>query len=459
MLTKPRLSNSQIWYLSMGFLGIQGGFALQNGNASRILQNFGADVHQLSWFWLVAPLTGLLVQPIIGHFSDNTWNVLGRRKPYFLMGALLAALGLFLLPNANGLISDTGSTFLGVSAVLWVAGLFLAFMDASFNIAMEPFRALVGDMLPKSQSTHGFAVQTVLIGIGAVIGSWLPWVLHNVFHVANAAPPGQIPQNVIWSFYIGATMLIITILITITKTKEYDPKEFAAYNGLKENEPKSSFGDLFKDFLAMPDRMKRLGVVQFFSWFGLFTMWVYTTSSIATHHFGLTPDDTHSPLFNQAGDWVGILFGIYNAVSAIYALFIHRFAKRTSRKFVHIFSLLAGGLGLISMKFISDPYMLWVPMLGVGLAWGSILSIPYTLLVDKLPAQKMGVYMGIFNFFIVIPQIVNGVIGGYIVKNMFDQYAINYVMFGGILFILAALFTLRIKEPLWNEVLQNAEKS
>lgn len=450
---KPRLSTAQIWFLSMGFLGIQGGFALQNGNASRILQNFGADVHQLSWFWLVAPFTGLLVQPIIGHFSDQTWTKLGRRKPFFLLGALLAAFGLILLPNASSVISDSGSTLLGISIVLWFAGLFLAFMDASFNIAMEPFRALVGDMLPKSQSTQGFAVQTVLIGIGAVIGSWLPWFLTNVMGVANEAPEGMVPDNVKWSFYIGAAVLLTTIFITITKTREYPPEEFARYNDIEETD-KASFSDLFKDFLAMPQRMKRLGVVQFFSWFGLFTMWVYTTSSIATHHFGLEPGDSHSALFNEAGDWVGILFGIYNAISAIYALFIHKFANATSRKFVHIFSLTAGGIGLLSMSMITDPYALWIPMIGVGLAWGSILSIPYTLLVDKLPPQKMGVYMGIFNFFIVIPQIVNGIIGGYIVKEFFNQYAINYVMLGGVFFLVAALATLRVKEPLWNENLE-----
>lgn len=450
ILKKPRLSNSQIWFLSLGFLGIQGGFALQNGNASRILANFGADVHHLSWFWLVAPFTGLLVQPIIGHFSDNTWTRLGRRKPYFLLGAVLAALGLLLLPNADGIIGDSNSTLAGLSIVLWFGGLFLAFMDASFNIAMEPFRALVGDMLPKEQGTKGFAVQTVLIGIGAVIGSWLPWFLTNVMNVSNVAAEGSVPNNVKYSFYVGALILLVTVLLTIIRTKEYSPEEFVNY-GAKEKEDKGSLSDIFKDFAAMPLRMKRLGAVQFFSWFGLFTMWVYTTSAIATHHYGLTPGDTSSETFNNAGDWVGILFGIYNAVSAVYALFIHRFASRTSRKFVHIFSLVAGGIGLLSMYVIKDPNLLWIPMLGVGLAWGSILSIPYSLLVDKLPSHKMGVYMGIFNFFIVIPQIINGIVGGMIVKSAFNNYAISYVMLGGVFFIIAAILTLRVKEPLFNE--------
>lgn len=452
-MQKPRLSISNIWYLSLGFMGIQGGFALQNGNASRILANLGADVHQLSWFWLVAPLTGLLVQPVIGHYSDNTWTRLGRRKPFFLTGAICAVLGLLLLPNANNVIGDTGTTLLGLSLVLWGAGLFLAFMDASFNVAMEPFRALVGDMLPKSQRTYGFAIQTVLIGIGAVLGSFLPQLL-TWYGVPNEAPAGSVAPNVLWSFYIGAALLLVTILLTILKTREYPPEEFARYNNIDIPE-KRNFSAIFSDFAAMPMRMKRLGLVQFFAWFGFFSMWVFTTPAIATHHFGLSPGDTHSKLFNDAGDWVGILFGIYNGISAIYALIIHKFAHRTSRKFVHILSMTLGGLGLIVMQFISDPNMLWIPMIGVGLAWGSVLSIPYTLLVDKLPPAKMGVYMGIFNFFIVIPQLVNGVIGGYVVKAMFDNYAIHYISIAGVFFLLSALATLAIREPLWNENLSD----
>lgn len=269
--------------------------------------------------------------------------------------------------------------------------------------------------------------------------------------VSNEAPEGSVPDNVIWSFYIGAAILLLTIIITILKTKEYPPEQFEAFLSEDEQGEEVKDSSLFKDFIDMPVRMQRLGAVQFFSWFGLFTMWVYTTSSIATHHYGLSPADNSSALFNEAGDWVGILFGMYNGVSAIYALFIHRFAKATSRKFVHVFSLLAGGLGLISMQWFSDPGMLWIPMIGIGLAWGSILCIPYTLLVDKLPARKMGVYMGIFNFFIVIPQILSGIVSGPIVKSVFDQYAMGYVGVGGLFFIIAAALTLRIKEPLWGE--------
>jgi maltose/moltooligosaccharide transporter len=443
---KPKMSTSSIYFMTLGFLGIQGGFALQNGNASRILSNFGASVEELSWFWLVAPITGFLVQPIIGHYSDQTWGKWGRRKPYFFAGAILAAIGLILLPNANGILQGTAYT-------LVFAGVFLAFMDASFNIAMEPFRALVGDMLPNSQRTKGFAVQTVLIGIGAVVGSWLPSILHNWYHVSNTASKGFVPDNVKYSFYIGAVMLITTIVLTIIKTKEFSPEELNSFDEI-ETQTKAGWwlSDIVQNIKNMPLRMKRLGVVQFFSWFGLFSMWVYTTSGVATHHFGTLPTDTSSSLFNNAGDWVGVLFGIYNGVSAIYALLLHRFVKKTSRKFVNVFSLIAGGLGLISMRFIPDPDFLWISMIGVGLAWGSILSMPYALLVDKLPAAKMGVYMGIFNMFIVLPQILSGIISGPIVKSLFGSYAMNYVaIVGGGLFILAALATLRVEEPLWNE--------
>ncbi len=450
---KPKLAMSQIINLSMGFLGIQMGFGLQNGNASRILSNLGADVHELSWFWLVAPFTGLIVQPIIGHFGDNTWTKLGRRKPYFLIGAVLAALGLVFLPNSSAVASEGMATidFLGISAILWIGIGFLALMDASFNISMEPFRALVGDLLPKSQGTLGFSVQTILIGFGAVLGSFLPWIMTNLFDVSNVAPEGFVAPNVIYSFYCGAVILIATIIYTIVTTKEYSPEEFKKFipEPLVENKPRIT--DIFVDFINMPKRMRRLGWVQFFSWFALFTMWVYTTSAVATHHYGLQPDDTKSAMFNEAGDWVGVLFGVYNFAAIGFAFILTPLATLTSRKFVHIIALASGGFGLLSMYFISDPQWLIASMVGIGFAWASILAMPYALLLDSLPLNKMGVYMGIFNFFIVIPQIINGFIGGPIIRSFFDDYAIYYVVFGGVLFLLAALFTFRVKEPLFNE--------
>ena len=458
---KPKLSLGAIINLSMGFLGIQMGFGLQNGNASRILSNFGADVHELSWFWIVAPLTGLIVQPLIGHFGDHTWGILGRRKPYFLVGALLAALGLIFLPNSNIIAGENmlAVEFIGISAVLWFGIGFLALMDASFNISMEPFRALVGDMLPKSQGTLGFSVQTILISVGAILGSFMPWILTNWFGMTNAAPEGSVAPNVVWSFYIGAIILIVTIVYTILTVKEYTPEEFERYQNLNSNEAETTgeslqeakLSDIIRDTINMPTRMKKLGAVQFFSWFGLFTMWVYTTSSVATYHYGLDPTDTNSVAFNNAGDEVGVLFGWYNFFALIFAFLLPPLARATSRKFVHFIALLAGGLGLLAFYLITDTSYLVFSMIGIGFAWASILSMPYALLIDALPQKKMGVYMGIFNFFIVIPQIINAIVGGLIIKYFFDGLPIYYLVFGGVLFAIAAFLTLKIDEPLFGE--------
>ncbi|VFB02530.1 sucrose/H+ symporter [Chryseobacterium taihuense] len=426
----------QIINMSMGFLGIQMAFGLQNGNASRILANFGADVHELSWFWLVAPITGLIVQPIIGHMGDNTWSPLGRRKPYFLIGAILCAIGLVMLPNA------ASATQMMAANVLLIAVIFLAMMDASINVAMEPFRALVGDMLPKHQATIGFSVQTILIGIGAVIGSDLPnWL--TKLGISNEAPKGFVADNVIYSFYIGAAVLLLSILYTIVTTREYSPQEFASFEGGKPiAEEKSKLSDIFKDFAHAPSQMKKLGVVQFFSWFALFTMWVFTTSALATHHFGLSPEDTHSAEFNKAGDLTGSLFGNYNLYAIFFAFALTPIAKSIGKKQTHALALASGGLGLISMYFIRDISYLWISMVGLGFAWASILAMPYAMLIDSIPQKKMGVYMGIFNFFIVIPQIINGIFGGPIVSGIFGKMAIDYIIVGGICMLLGAVLTM-----------------
>lgn len=432
---KPNLSLAQIINMSMGFMGIQMAFGLQNGNASRILANLGADVHELSWFWLVAPFTGLIVQPIIGHLGDNTWSPLGRRKPFFLIGAVLCAVGLVLLPNAASV------THLVAANVLLLAVIFLAMMDASVNVAMEPFRALVGDMLPKHQGTLGFSVQTILIGFGAVLGSYMPdWL--TKLGVNSVAPAGYVADNVIYSFYIGAAILLLTILYTIFTTKEYSPQEFAEFSDGKEIvEEKSKFSDIFKDFAKVPDQMKKLGLVQFFSWFALFTMWVFTTNALATHHFGLSPDDTHSEMFNEAGNLTGKLFGQYNLWAIPFAFLLTPVAKAIGKKQTHALALVCGGLGLIAMNFISKD-LLWISMIGLGFAWASILAMPYAMLIDSIPSKKMGIYMGIFNFFIVIPQIVNGIFGGPIVSNLFGNMAMGYVVVGGICMIIAAVLTM-----------------
>ncbi|QBA21395.1 MFS transporter [Chryseobacterium indologenes] len=433
---KPDLSMLQIINMSMGFLGIQMAFGLQNGNASRILGNLGADVHELSWFWLVAPITGLIVQPIIGHMGDNTWSPLGRRKPYFLIGAVLCAIGLVLLPNAASV------TQMFAANALLLAVIFLAMMDASVNIAMEPFRALVGDMLPKHQGTIGFSVQTILIGIGAVLGSYLPdWL--TKMGISNEAPAGFVADNVIYSFYIGAGLLIISILYTIMTTREYSPQEFADFEDGKEVEKhESKFSDIFKDFAAIPAQMKKLGIVQFFSWFALFTMWVFTTSALATHHFGLSPEDTHSKAFNDAGDLTGKLFGMYNLWAIPFAFLLTPIAKMIGKKQTHALALLCGGLGLVSMYFIKDVNNLWISMIGLGFAWASILAMPYAMLIEVIPQRKMGVYMGIFNFFIVIPQIINGLFGGPIVSGIFGKQAMDYVVVGGVCMLIGAVVTM-----------------
>jgi maltose/moltooligosaccharide transporter len=443
-MEKRKLSFWEIWNMSFGFLGIQMGFALQNANASRILQIFGADVHELSWFWIIAPLMGLIVQPIIGHYSDKTWGRFGRRKPYFLMGAILASVGLILMPQAD--------IFIAVLPSLWVGAGMLMIMDASFNIAMEPFRALVGDNLRTDQRTAGFSIQTALIGFGAVIGSALPYVLTKWFGISNNTVPGSVPLNLSLSFIIGAAVLIGSILVTIITTKEYSPEELNRFENPQEETEiqeteKSKLTDIFTDFTKMPPTMRQLSWVQFFSWFGLFGMWVFTTPAIAHHIYGLPLEDTSSQQYQNAGDWVGILFGVYNLVSAIIALFLLPYiAKKIGRKSTHAFSLIIGGIGLISIYFMPDEDWVVVPMIFIGVAWASILAMPYAILAGSIAPKKMGVYMGIFNFFVVIPQIINALIGGPIVKYLYNGDAIYALISSGISFLIAAALVYKVKD-------------
>ena len=422
---KPSLSFSQIWNMSFGFLGIQFGFALQNGNASRILMTFGADVHHLSWFWLVAPIMGMLIQPIVGYMSDRTWTGLGRRRPYFLVGGILTSIALILMPNAPYL-----SVYI---APMFVGGGLLMILDASINISMEPFRALVADKLPESQHTLGFSVQTLLIGIGAVLGSWLPYILGNWLGISkDADEKGLIPDNVTYSFYIGAFVLIITILWTVFTTSEYPPEEQKA-------ETKA-----VKEKFDIPAVMFQLLLVQFFSWFALFSMWVYTTPAVALKFFGTT--DANSEAFQQAGDWVGILFGIYNGISAVLAMSLPLLAKKFSKKGTHAIALLIGGISMISILFFPNHQLLIIPMIGVGIAWASMLAMPYAMLANSIPSHKMGMFMGLFNMSITIPQIISGITTGLILKYWFNDNPVLCIVMAGVSFIIASGFALMIKE-------------
>lgn len=501
MMQKPRLSFWQIWNMSFGFLGIQFGFALQNANVSRIFETLGASIDDIPILWIAAPVTGLIVQPIIGHMSDNTWNRLGRRRPFFLGGAILASSAILLMPN---------------SPVLWIAAGMLWIMDASINISMEPFRAFVGDMLPSEQRTIGFSMQSFFIGIGAVIASALPYMMTNWFGISNTAPVGEIPGSVKYSFYFGGAVFLLAVLWTVIRTREYSPEELKKFSvhegnasasigmgqhripvpaahfmrngsiwgliglagsavlyfvlnekdyglyvlfvgsvmfglvqmtaGLLSAREKTSGGfvTVLNDLYRMPKTMKQLAVVQFFSWFALFSMWIYTTPAVTHHIYGAT--DPASALYNEGADWVGVLMSVYNGFAAVMAFVLVWLAKKTNRKTVHMISLVIGGFAFASFYVIKDPAMLLVSELGIGLAWASILAMPYAILAGSLPPEKMGVYMGIFNFFIVIPQITAAAILGFFVKNVFGGEAIYALLLGGFSMALSGVLTLLVND-------------
>ncbi len=486
--------------MSFGFLGIQFGFALQNANVSRIFETLGARIESIPVLWIAAPVTGLIVQPIIGHMSDKTWGRLGRRRPYFLTGAILASAALLIIPN---------------SPILWFAAGMLWIMDTSINISMEPFRAFVGDMLPSEQRTIGFSMQSFFIGTGAVVASSLPYVLTKWFGVPNTAPDGAIPDSVKLSFYIGGVVFLLAVLWTVFSSKEYPPEELIKYSEAKVNNADGSanggvqkgipgskflrsglmwilagivlflvfalligldyglsvfFGGIIafgvlqivagifsnrnrtsgglvvvmNDLFGMPKTMVQLAYVQFFSWFALFAMWIYTTPAVTKFVYGAT--DTASALYNEGANWVGVLMAVYNGFAAIMAFLLVWIARKTSRKSVHAISLMCGAAGLLSFYVIKDPKLLIVSELGIGLAWASILAMPYAILTGSLPAEKMGVYMGIFNFFIVIPQITAAAILGFFLKHFFGDQAIYALLLGGASLVVAALLVLRVDD-------------
>lgn len=481
-MKQPKLSFWQVWNVSFGFLGVQFGFALQNANVSRILSDLGADLHSLSLFWLVAPIMGLLIQPIVGSASDRTWNRLGRRNPFILAGAVAAAIGMLLMPNAP--------LFVAFMAPMIFGALMLALMDASFNVAFQPFRSLVSDMVPPEQRNIGYSVQSLLINIGAVIGSILPFLLTNVIGLDNVAEKGQVAPSVTWAFYIGATVLLGSVLWTVFKTKEYPPEQYYQYKGLDaekvkaeaEQTAKKSLSVKLADFWQLmkdsPKTMKQLAVVQFFSWFSLFIMWVYTMPAITQHTWGVDkkwfdPDylaavgqvpEAISAAKGAAGDWVGIIFAAYSLFAVIFSVFLTKIADKFGRKLTYGVSLALGGLSYLSFMMFQSGEMthlnllitevtvpsgavgLLVPMVGVGIAWAAILAMPYAILAGSLPAEKTGIYMGIFNFTIAAPQIVSGLLAGWVLSSVFENEAIYIIQLAGVCMLLGAIAVYFVKD-------------
>ena len=404
----------QIWNMCFGFLGIQFGWALQMANMSAIYEYLGADAHQIPILWLAAPLTGLLVQPIIGHMSDRTWNRLGRRRPYFLTGALLASVALLAMPSAG---------------TLWMAAGLLWVMDASINISMEPFRAFVADLLPPEQRTRGYAMQALFIGLGAVVASMLPWLLYTVLPV-GAATPGTIPLAVKLAFYTGAVAFLAAVLWTILTTREYPPDDLAAFESARGERRGivAAVSEIFHDLMAMPQTMRRLAWVQIFTWLGLFCMWLYFGVAVARNIFGGAPG---TPAYEQGVAWAGNCFAMYSAVCFAFSFALPAVAERLGRKLTHGLCLLIGAIGLLSVAVVGSKYLLLLSMVGVGVAWASILAIPYSILAGALPPGKTGIYMGIFNFFIVIPEILAALVFGKVMETVLTDQSVVVQLVGG----------------------------
>ncbi len=425
---KHRLTFRQIINMSFGFFGIQFGFALQNANVSRIFQTLGAEIDKIGFLWIAAPLTGLLVQPIIGYMSDRTWHrKWGRRRPFFFIGAVLASIALFLMPQ---------------STMLWMAAVLLWILDASINISMEPFRAFVGDKLTSTQRTTGFATQTFFIGLGAVIASLLPYIFTNVFHISNTAPEGQIGDSVKYSFYIGAIVFFLSVLWTVITSDELPPENIEEW---KQEKAQSkgiviAVKEITKGIFSMPKTMGQLAIVQFFTWVGFYCMWLYSTPAIAQNAYGTI--DATSKGYQDAGDWVGVMFTVYSGISAIAAFLLPLLAKKIRRKFTHLICLIIGGVGLVSMIYIKSPQILLLPMIAIGLAWASTLTMPYAILAGALPPAKMGFYMGVFNFFIVIPQLVASFVMGFVIKDIFHEQAIYALVIGGVCMAIGGIMNL-----------------
>jgi len=432
-MPKPPLRFWQIWNMSFGFFGIQFGWGLQMGFMSSIYEKLGATADQIPMLWLAAPLTGLIVQPIIGHMSDHTWNRLGRRRPYFLTGAILSSIALVLMPN---------------SATLWMAAGLLWILDASINISMEPFRAFVADLLPEHQRARGFAMQSFFIGAGAVLASALPWIFTNVLHLRATA--GAIPAPIRISFYAGAVVFLGAVLWTIGTTREYPPENDtpkSAPGGLAAN-----VSEILGAIRAMPATMRQLAIMQLCTWLGLFCMWLYFGPAVAHNIFGAT--DEHSALYDSGIEWAGICFGMYSAVCFVFSMFLPALATRLGRKLTHGICLLCGAAGLLSVAVIHNHWLLLASMTGVGIAWASILSMPYAILAGALPAGRIGIYMGIFNFFIVLPEIIASLGFGWVMNHALHNNRLSAVVAGGVFLIIAALLVARVRDIAGHDQLQ-----
>ncbi|MEM7512290.1 MAG: MFS transporter [Bacteroidota bacterium] len=430
---KPPLSFWQIWNMSFGFLGIQFGWGLQLGNMSAIYEYLGASADEIPLLWLAAPLTGLIFQPIVGYLSDRTWNKVGRRKPYFMVGAILASIALILMPH---------------SSTLWMAAGLLWILDASINISMEPFRAFVADMLPEKQLTRGFTMQSFFIGIGAVLAAVFPWLLVEVFGFSDSAGADGVPLYLKIAFAIGAVVFFAAVMWTIFSTKEYPPEDMKAFQKMKE-ESKGfihAFKEIFSNIFNGPKVMYQLAIVQFFTWIGLFLMWFYFVTMVANDI--MQAPSTDSPLYSEGLIWGNLCFGFYSFVTFLFALVLPNIANRLGRKLTHSICLTLGGIGLLSVFLMTNKYQLLLSMLGVGIAWASVLSMPYAILTPHLPREKIGVYMGIFNFFIVIPEIMATLFFGYVMRTYLNNSRLSAVMVGGACLLVAAVLIHFVNEEM-----------
>ena len=445
MGVKRNLSFGQLFNLSFGFFGVQIAYALQSANISRIFATLGADPHQLSFFWVLPPLMGMIVQPLVGTYSDKTWNRLGRRKPYLIVGALIAVAVMLLLPNA-GNFTFTQSLFLGLNAAMWFGLFSLMFLDTSINIAMQPFKMMVGDMVNEEQKGLAYSIQSFLCNAGSLAGYIFP-ILFTWVGIANTAPEGVVPDSVKWSFYIGAAILMLCVLYTFVTVKELNPQEYAEFHGLntKQDEKKDEAG-FIKLLINAPSTFWTVGLVQFFCWAAFLFMWTYSNGAIATQCFGWDGANTADTAFQNAGNWVGVCFAIQAVGSMLWALIMPTLEKFFHNKGAYAISLIVGALGFISTLFVTNQYILLVSYAFIGAAWAAMLAVPFTILTNSLKGDNMGYYLGLFNCTICLPQIIAALIGGSILKYICAGSQVGMLAAAGVLLILGAVSVVLIKE-------------